>query len=203
MVSPLEQSLVRAHRFVFAPAFQVAAWPFGIHAGNAGVELHGTHLTARFGPWTVSTPIANVVGTEVTGPYAWPKVIGPPHVSFVDRGLTFASNRDRGLCIAFREPVAGLDPAGWLRHPSLTVTVEHPEDLMHDIAAASGQLDELERDERALLEGQTASELRERARRSGVPKASSMRKAELIDHIIELDELAAAVVEDTLTETAS
>jgi len=78
---------------------------------------------ARFGRWTVDTPVDNVVGTQASGPYGRLRTIGPAHLSLADKGLTFASNRRRGLCIEFREPVAGLEPTGRLRHPGLTVTV--------------------------------------------------------------------------------
>ena len=87
------------------------------------MTIQGGQLSARFGPWRLSTPLENVAGTEVTGPYQLLKVIGPPHLSLRDRGLTFATNRQRGVCIRFRRPV------GLLRHPSLTVTVADPDAL--------------------------------------------------------------------------
>lgn len=80
-------------------------------------------LEARYGPWCVVTDLANISGTDETGPYSWLKTVGPAHLSLADRGLTFASNPDRGLCIRFHEPVAGIEPTGRLRHPALTVTV--------------------------------------------------------------------------------
>jgi hypothetical protein len=36
--------------------------------------------------------------------------IGPAHLSLADRGPTFATNPDAGLCLRFPEPVAGIDP---------------------------------------------------------------------------------------------
>ena len=110
MAIPLEQSIVTEHRFRFVPAFRLAALPFGVHPGATRVEILGTHLLARFGPWSVATPISNVADATVTGPYAWPKVAGPAHLSFADRGLTFATNADRGVCITFKEPVRGIEP---------------------------------------------------------------------------------------------
>jgi hypothetical protein len=82
---------------------------------------------ARFGPWLVSTPVANVLATHLTGPYATVKTIGPAHLSLVDLGLTFATNHERGLCIRFRNAVPGLAPTGLIRHPALTVTVDDPD----------------------------------------------------------------------------
>ena len=85
---------------------------------------------ARFGPWVVATGIANIAGARLTGPYAAWKVAGPPHLSFEDRGLTFATNDDAGVCLSFVEPVRGIDPRGWIRHPGLTVTVADPGGLV-------------------------------------------------------------------------
>ena len=59
----------------------------------------------------------------VTGPYAFLKTAGPARLAITDRGLTFATNGDRGVLISFRTSVRGLDPLGMLRHPELTVTV--------------------------------------------------------------------------------
>jgi hypothetical protein len=84
----------------------------------------------------VSTPVANVLSTTPTGPYATVKTIGPAHVSLRDFGLTFATNRERGLCIRFRRSVPGLAPTGWLRHPALTVTVDDVEGLARALASA-------------------------------------------------------------------
>jgi hypothetical protein len=51
-------------------------------------------------------------------------------LSLADKGLTFASNGQRGVCMSFRRPVKGIDPAGVLRHPNLTVTVRDCEGLI-------------------------------------------------------------------------
>ena len=121
----------RRHRFGFAfdPRMAVAGLPFGVTPLTARVEVADGELHARFGPWSVHTSLDNIESAEVTGPYAWPKVIGPPHLSFRDRGVTFATNAERGVCIRFREPVTALLPGGLLRHPGLTVTVDRPEEL--------------------------------------------------------------------------
>ena len=109
--------------FLSAPAHRVFALLFGVTPGNAAVEVSDGHLLARYGLWSVRTPLSNVRSTEATGPYTTLKTIGPAHLSLADRGLTFSSNAERGLCICFHEPVAGLEPTGRLRHPALTVTV--------------------------------------------------------------------------------
>jgi hypothetical protein len=96
---------------------------FGISPPTAWVEVGDRTLDARFGPWRVSTPLANISDIRATGPYAFWKTAGPARLAITDRGLTFATNGDRGVLISFRTPVRGLDPFGVLHHPELTVTV--------------------------------------------------------------------------------
>jgi len=92
---------------------------------RAWVEVRQDELEARFGRWRVRTPVRNVVSAVVTGPYSFLKTAGPPRLGVTDRGLTFATNGDRGVCLTFAAPVPGiaLAPFGRLRHPALTVTV--------------------------------------------------------------------------------
>lgn len=126
----------RHHRFGFARgSIALAGVPFGVTPTTAFVDADDDRLVIRFGPWHLRTPIDNVEAAEATGPYKWWKVIGPPHLSFTDRGVTFATATDRGVCIRFKEPVSVLVPeslplAGHVRHPSITVTVDEPEDLV-------------------------------------------------------------------------
>jgi hypothetical protein len=109
--------------FAFTPAYRLSARAFGITSATAWVDVGDSTLDARFGPWRVSTPLANISGVAVTGPYAFWKTAGPARLAITDRGLTFATNRERGVLISFRIPVRGLDPLGVIRHPELTVTV--------------------------------------------------------------------------------
>ena len=109
--------------FAFAPAYRLAARPLAIRPATAWVDVADETLDARFGPWRLSTRLANITDVAVTGPYAFWKTAGPARLAITDRGLTFATNGDRGVLISFRTPVRGLDPLGFLRHPELTVTV--------------------------------------------------------------------------------
>ena len=109
--------------FRFDPTHRRLAAPFGIRPSTARVHVTEEQLDARFGPWRVRTPLANVAGTERSGPFTVAKTAGPAHLSMADRGITFATNADAGLCIRFHEPVTGIDPFRLLRHPGLTVTV--------------------------------------------------------------------------------
>src|SRR3712207_1650563 len=67
---------------------------------------------------------------QLTGPYSFAKVAGPAHLSFADRGVTFATTTERGVCFTLREPVPGIAPFGRLPHPGVTVTVVEPERLL-------------------------------------------------------------------------
>src|SRR5215208_1446027 len=128
---------IERFRFAFAPAYRLAARGFGISPATAWVDVGDESLAARFGPWRVSTPLANVTDVAVTGPYAFWKTAGPARLAITDRGLTFATNGDRGVLISFRTPVRGLDPLGVLRHPELTVTVAEVDRLSELLRARS------------------------------------------------------------------
>ncbi len=102
---------------------------------RAYVEVTDTSFTARYGPWVVHTTLDNIAEVSISGPYHQLKIIGPPRLSMADRGLTFATNTERGVCIRFFRPVAGIEPSGRLRHPGLTVTVADPEGLVAALAS--------------------------------------------------------------------
>lgn len=116
--------------FRFAPLYRALALPWGITPGTAAVHLDTETLRIRFGPWVVRTARANVADTQITGPYNLFRTAGPAHLSLADRGLTLATNGDRGVCIQFFAPVPGIAPTGRLKHPAVTVTVEDMEALM-------------------------------------------------------------------------
>lgn len=109
--------------FAFARPYRAAARGFGITPETAWVDVGDRALEVQFGPWRLSTPLANTTGVAVTGPYAFWKTAGPARLAITDRGLTFATNNKRGVLISFRTPVRGLEPLGVIRHPELTVTV--------------------------------------------------------------------------------
>jgi hypothetical protein len=116
-----------AERFAFAFDRRLAR-PLsllGVRPGTCRLLLASPWLEVRFGPWTVRTTLDNVADAEITGPFSVWKVIGA-RVSMADRGLTFGTNTEQGVCIRFRQPVRGFEPTGLLRHPGLTVTVADP-----------------------------------------------------------------------------
>ncbi len=113
------------HRFPFRfdRRYRVLGLPFGVTAATTAVELDDDELRVRFGPWRLRTPVANLADVSTSGGYALLKTAGPPHLSFSDRGISFATNGDRGACVSFHEPVGGIEPTGRLRHPGATLTV--------------------------------------------------------------------------------
>jgi hypothetical protein len=171
--------------FAFDPRYRLPARLVGVRPRSTGVHLVDDRLLARFGRWRVETPLTNVTGAGRSGPFSLAKTIGPAHLSFADHGLTFATNADAGVCVTFESPVRGIDPAGWIRHPGLTVTVEDPEALV--VALAERGVPRTDREfreeEQAAtddLHTMTASELRALAATRGIAHPTSMRKAELV-----------------------
>ncbi|MDP3894167.1 hypothetical protein [Nocardioides sp.] len=125
------------HPFRFSARYRAPALLLGITPRTAMVRVDAAELRVRFGLWTLRTPLANVVGAEETADFAYLKTVGPPHLSFADRGVTFATNADHALCVRFAEPVKVLDPTGrLLRHPAATLTVADPSGLATALARA-------------------------------------------------------------------
>ena len=108
--------------FRFDSRFRPALAAFGVRPATTSVTVRDGLLRVRYGPWSVHCEVDNVVGTEISGPFRWYRAVGP-RLSLSDRGVTFGTNADEGLCLRLRRPVKALDPFGVLRHPGLTVTV--------------------------------------------------------------------------------
>ena len=116
--------------FRFDPRYLRLSQLVGVTPERAWVDVREGEFEARFGPWRVRTPLDNIAGVEVTGPYVFLKTAGPARLGISDRSLTFASNGDRGVCITFHAPVTGIDRFGWIHHPELTVTPLDVDGLM-------------------------------------------------------------------------
>jgi hypothetical protein len=98
-----------------------AMWlPFGARPGRDGVHVGDGRFRATFGFLKVDTPLENVAGGHITEGYRWWTAVGA-RLSAADDGLTFGTNRDRGVCVHFHERVGGFGPRP---HSALTVTVE-------------------------------------------------------------------------------
>lgn len=114
---------MRRFDFAFDPAYLRLSRALGVRPDTAWVEVDDDTFLARFGRWRFSTPLSNITGVEITGPYAFWKTAGPARYAITDSGLTFATNGDRGVLILLRRKEPGLDPFGLIRHPEITVTV--------------------------------------------------------------------------------
>ena len=77
--------------------------------------------------WQPNEPSWNP--SDQPGPFSAVKAVGP-RLSLSDRGLTFGTSTAAGVCVRFREPVAGIEPLGLVKHPNLTMTVAEPELLV-------------------------------------------------------------------------
>ncbi|GGL29854.1 hypothetical protein H9L10_02050 [Phycicoccus endophyticus] len=128
---------VQQFEFAFDSRYRVAGLPFGVVPRTARVEVGEGRLRCRFGPWHLDTPVDNVTQTSETGGYGFLKTAGPPHLSFTDRGVTFATNGDRGVCVRFAAPVRAIDPTGLIRHPGATFTVADVDGLRAALERAS------------------------------------------------------------------
>jgi hypothetical protein len=115
--------------FDFEGRYRLPALAFGVTPATARAVVTDDELLVRFGPWRLRTPLTNVADTRVTSGYAFHRTAGPAHLSLADRGVTFATNSRRGLCVSFVEPVHAIEPIGLLRHPAATMTVADPEGL--------------------------------------------------------------------------
>jgi hypothetical protein len=183
--------------FAVSLPFAHAGRLFGVDPEHARLELSGLDVRAVFGPWSVETTIDNVESVDVTGPYSPIKVIGPPHLSLSDRGLTFATNADEGICIRFRRPVPGLVPISWLRHPSLTLTVAEPHEVQSFLERATRELGRVDADraedavaqvEHDSVVGLTSAELRKRARALGVERVAEKSHDDLVSLLAEREQ---------------
>lgn len=108
-----------------------------VRPGTSGVRLDDDRLTIVFGPWRLRTPLANVAGAEIGGPYSPWTALGV-RLSLADRGVTFGTATPAGVCIRFRRPVPAIEPFGLLRHPAATVTVARPAELAAELQRRVG-----------------------------------------------------------------
>lgn len=98
--------------------FRLLLKVWGVSSESA-TYVSDEELIVDFGWLGLRTPLANVSGTDITGPYkAW-RAIGP-RGSLADKGVTFGTNTARGAYVEFHEPVEALKI---FKHPNLTVTL--------------------------------------------------------------------------------
>lgn len=134
MTSPSSPSVNRRYPFAFVGRYRAPALLFGVTPRTAYVDLGPEGLHVRFGLWRLDTPVANISEARRTGGFGWLKTAGPPHLSFADRGVTFATNGDDAVCLSFHERVRGIDPTGRILHPGATLTVDDVDGVLTHLA---------------------------------------------------------------------
>ena len=123
--------------FGFAERYRPMLRLIGVTPNTALVTVSDEELRVRFGRWRLSTPVDNIEGLEQSGDYRWFKAIGA-RGSFADKGVTFGTNTDRGVCVRFREPVSALLPGNVMAHPGMTVTVSDPDGFIAALESRIG-----------------------------------------------------------------
>jgi hypothetical protein len=111
------------------------SWPvlrlFGVRGHqDAWVDLDDSTLTARFGRFEASTPVANIRSWRIEGPWRWITAIGVRR-SIRHADLTFGGSPHGGVRLDFHEPVR----VSFLHPPALYVTVEDLEGLAAALSA--------------------------------------------------------------------
>lgn len=96
---------------------------------DAWVELRYDELEARFGRFRAATPLSNVTGWRIEGPWLWITAIGV-RMSLRHRDLTFGGSHHGGVRLDFVERVR----VGRLRIPALYVTVDDLEGFASALA---------------------------------------------------------------------
>ena len=98
---------------------------FGVGGpADAWVELSERAIEARFGRFRALTPLSNIAGWRIEGPWRWITAIGV-RMSVRHGDLTFGGSPHGGVRLDFVERV----PVAWLRIPALYVTVDDLEGL--------------------------------------------------------------------------
>ena len=123
----------RVFGFDFHPRFRFLAFLYGATEKRSEVRITDDgRLTARFGFVRIETPLANITSAERTGPYRWWKAMGV-RTSLVDKGLTFGSTPDGGVCLRFHSPVPSRPRLGPVKHPGLTLTIQDRERFIESL----------------------------------------------------------------------
>lgn len=125
---------VQSFDFAFDPRFRGFLHVLGVRPDNSRITVDDEFFDARFGRWRLKTPVRNLKDVQVTRGYRWFKSIGP-RGSAADRGATFGTNTEAGVCVCFHEPVGALISKDILRHPGLTVTVGDVDGLVEAVRA--------------------------------------------------------------------
>jgi hypothetical protein len=98
-------------------------WPlllFGVRESNAYVELTENELIARFGFYSIRTPVSNITRWEISGPYRWITAIGV-RSSIRHGDVTFGGSAHGGVRVDFRDRPRWF---GFLHPPAFYFTLD-------------------------------------------------------------------------------
>jgi len=88
------------------PLFRLPLLAWGvIGRRNAYVALVDDELVARFGFFSLRTPLANVASWQVSGPYRWWRAIGV-RGTLGKPEITFGGSAHGGIALHLREPIS-------------------------------------------------------------------------------------------------
>lgn len=101
---------------------------FGVRADRSAVILEAGQLVARFGFSVMRTPLSNVAGWRIEGPFRWLTAIGVRR-SVRHGDVTFGGSTHGGVRLDFRDRVR------WnvFRVPALYVTVDDLEGFASEL----------------------------------------------------------------------
>jgi hypothetical protein len=101
---------------------------FWLRPSKDGVTLTDDgRFVATYGFLRIETSLSNIDGAHITSGYRWWTAVGI-RGSLVDDGLTFGTNRDRGVCVHFHDKVRSVMRRSG--HSALTVTVAEVDRLI-------------------------------------------------------------------------
>jgi hypothetical protein len=102
---------------------------FGVRRHNAYVDL-GRDVDVRFGFFRVTTPVSNLAGWRIEGPWAWITAIGVRN-GIRHGDVAFDGTHTGGVRMDLREPIR----FGPLRRTAIYVTVEDLEGFAEALAS--------------------------------------------------------------------
>ena len=102
---------------------------FGVRGNNAFVDL-ADDVVVQFGFFRVTTPLANLTGWRIEGPWAWIKAIGVRN-GIRHGDIAFDGTHTGGVRMDLREPIR----VGPLRRTAIYVTVEDLEGFAAALAS--------------------------------------------------------------------
>lgn len=126
-----------SHAFRYDRRFSPLLRLWGVDVAKASVVVDDGELAVLFGPWGLRTSLGNIESAQQSGPFKWFRSVGI-RLSLADKGITFGTAADRGVCLVLRSPASATFRGRLLklRHPNVTVTVEDPHALVAAVSAA-------------------------------------------------------------------